>query len=290
MRKASTMCELLALSSSRPVQLTFSLRALAARGSAAGHAGDGWGVAFYQGPDVALFREPAAAAGSALVNHLESQGPPTQLAISHIRHATRGALSLANTQPFVRELGGRSHVFAHNGDLPGLFSRTASAAGGCRPVGQTDSEFAFCDLLSRLGALWQAGDVPPLDARLSVLAALAAEWRAFGPANFLYADGDALFAHGHRRIQRQAGRIEPPGLWLRQRQCVASDAPADAAGASVAPRGQTVVWLASVPLTDDDDWRPLDEGELVAVRAGVVLATRPAFDAAQARTAAGARD
>lgn len=284
------MCELLALSSSRPVQLTFSLRALAAHGSVAGHAGDGWGVAFYQGPDVALFREPAAAAGSALVNHLESQGPPTELAISHIRHATRGDISLANTQPFVRELGGRSHVFAHNGDLPGLLNGTASAAGGCRPVGQTDSEFAFCDLLSRLAALWQAGDVPPLEARLSVLAALAAEWRAFGPANFLYADGDALFAHGHRRIQRPLGRIEPPGLWMRQRQCVASDATAEAAGAAVAPQGQTVVWLASVPLTDDSDWRPLDEGDIVAVRGGVVLATRPALDAAQPRMAASARD
>ena len=55
------MCELLALSSSRPARLTFSLRTLAARGGATGSAHDEWGVAFYQGLDVALFREPAAA-------------------------------------------------------------------------------------------------------------------------------------------------------------------------------------------------------------------------------------
>ncbi len=44
---------------------------------------------------------------------------PTRLLISHIRHATRGALSLANTQPFGREFGGRTHLFAHNGRLEG---------------------------------------------------------------------------------------------------------------------------------------------------------------------------
>lgn len=118
---------------------------------------DGWGVAFCQGPDVALFREPAAAAGSALVRHLESQGPATRLAISHIRHATQGEVSLANTQPFVRELGGRTHVFAHNGDLPAIGDCKLLSLGDYRPVGQTDSEHAFCALLGRVAALWQDG-------------------------------------------------------------------------------------------------------------------------------------
>jgi glutamine amidotransferase len=269
------MCELLALSSSRPLRIAFSLHALAARGGPAGRAHDGWGVAFYQGHDVALFREPAPAAGSALVRHLESQGPPTGLAISHIRHATRGALSLANTQPFVRELGGRSHVFAHNGDLPGIFGSPAFALGAYRPLGQTDSEQAFCALLARLQALWADGCTPPLEARLSVLAGFAAELRALGPANFLYADGDALFAHGHRRLQAVGGRPEPPGLWLRQRHCRAADPqPECAAGVSISPGDQAVLWVASVPLTDDGDWRPMAEGELVAVRRGECIATR----------------
>jgi predicted glutamine amidotransferase len=269
------MCELLALSSSRPLRITFSLHALAARGGSAGRAHDGWGVAFYQGHDVALFREPAPAAGSALVRHLESQGPPTELAISHIRHATRGELSLANTQPFVRELGGRSHVFAHNGDLPGIFGEPAFALGAYRPLGQTDSEQAFCALLARLHALWADGRTPPLDARLSVLASFAAELRVLGPANFLYADGDALFAHGHRRLQAVGGRPEPPGLWLRQRHCRAADpVPECAAGVSISPGEQAVLWIASVPLTDDGDWRPMAEGELVAVRRGECIATR----------------
>jgi glutamine amidotransferase len=252
------MCELLALSSSQPVRLNFSLQALAARGGATGRSHDGWGVAFYQGHDVALFREPGAAADSALVHYLESNGPVTELAISHIRHATQGELSLANTQPLVRELGGRRHVFAHNGDLPGIYRTGALALDRFRPVGQTDSEHAFCALLSTL------------DARLSVLTKFAEELRALGPANFLYADGDALFAHGHRRLQI-TGRAEPPGLWIRERLCPPADpAPEHAGGAAIVQAGQTVVWIASVPLTEDA-WQPLAEGELVAVRAGVML-------------------
>jgi glutamine amidotransferase len=268
------MCELLALSSSRPAHLTFSLQTLAARGGATGSAHDGWGVAFYEGQDVALFREPTAAADSALVRYLESQGPATDLAISHIRHATQGTVSLANTQPFVRELGGRTHVFAHNGDLPGVYRSEVVVLGNHRPVGQTDSEHAFCALLERLSLLWKASSPPTVEARLSLVAAFAADLRALGPANFLYADGDALFVHGHRRMQRASRRAEPPGLWIRQRHCApAEPAPAQSGGVSIAQAEQAVVWIASVPLTEDV-WRPLAEGEVLAVRDGEVLGTR----------------
>ena len=274
------MCELLAMSSARPARLTFSLHALASRGAAAGGTHDGWGVAFCEGTDVALFREPAAAGDSALVRHLESHGPSTTLAISHIRRVTRGAVQLSNTQPFVRELGGRMQVFAHNGDLPGIEHSEVFTLGACPPyrpyrsVGQTDSEHAWCALLARLSGLWAGAGVPTLESRLAWVAAFAADLRALGPANFLYADGDVLFAHGHRRIQHPGGRIEPPGLWMLQRRC-AQDAPrpADVGGISVAGGDQTVLLFASVPLTDEA-WQPLAAGELVAVRDGEILATQ----------------
>ncbi len=267
------MCELLALSMSQPARLTFSLHALAARGGEAGTTRDGWGVAFYQGNDVALFREPAPAGNSALVRYLETEGPSTNLALSHIRHATQGSVQLSNTQPFVRELGGRTHVFAHNGHLPGIESHPSMALGMYRPVGDTDSEHAYCALLGRLRLLWEEGRTPPLQSRMALLADFAADLRALGPANFLYADGDALFAHGNRRIQPALGRIEPPGLWVLQRHCTPPDlSPEGQGGVAVAHEERAIVWVASVPLTDEA-WRPLAEGELLAIRAGEVLAT-----------------
>lgn len=270
------MCELLALSTSQPARLTFSLHILASRGGAAGTTHDGWGVAFYQGKDVALFREPLAAEGSPLVNYLETQGPSTHLAISHIRHATQGEVSLPNTQPFVRELGGRTHVFAHNGDLPGIESCKTLAPGIYRPVGQTDSEHAFCALMERLRTLWSGDTLPSMDARLSLLASFADDLRALGPANFLYADGDTLFAHGHKRLQSGTGHAGPPGLWMLQRHCASADTPPDhQAGVAVAQEERGSLLIASVPL-NNEDWKPLAEGELVAVRHGELLERRAA--------------
>ena len=264
------MCELLAMSSSRPARLTFSLETLAAHGAAGGRYRDGWGAAFYQDKDVALFREPRAAGDSPLVRFLESQGPSTTLAISHIRRATRGAVSLANTQPFARHLAGRMHVFAHNGDLPGIEHSDVLACGRYRPLGATDSEHAFCALLERMHELWTSPSLlPALDQRLAVVSQFAADVRRLGPANFLYADGETLFAHGHRRLHPDTGDVKPPGLFVLSRKCAAADEAVHVGGMSVAPGFQEVSLIASVPLSAEN-WRPLAAGELVAVSAGQV--------------------
>ena len=265
------MCELLAMSSRQPTRLTFSFETLAAHGGRNGGHRDGWGAAFYQGKDAVLFREPRAASDSPLVRFLETQGPSTTLAISHIRRATRGAVMLANTQPFARELAGRMHVFAHNGDLPGIERYKALAFDRYRPVGTTDSEHAFCALLGRILELWDPTSAPPaLKERLSVISDFAADLRKLGPANFLYADSDVLFAHGHRRIQSGTGEIRPPGLYLLPCRCEHAHEPVHARGVSIAPGFQEGLLIASVPLTEEK-WRPFAEGELVAVSSGKLL-------------------
>lgn len=270
------MCELLAMSSSQPERLNFSLHVLALHSGDMGSLHDGWGVAFYQGNDVALFREPNAAENSPLVKFLETKGPMTTLAISHIRHATRGALHLSNTQPFTRELGGRMHVFAHNGDLPGILclgssGKSTQKLGATKPVGQTDSEYAFCELLTRLTDLWNADNPPSIEARLSLISVFAADLRELGPANFLYADGDALFAHGHKRLNQATGHAESPGLWMLQHHCPHKEEfPTGQSGMSIKPIEQALLLIASVPLSSDT-WTPLAEGEIIVVQGGEVI-------------------
>lgn len=266
------MCELLAISCRQPARLSLSLAALAARSTPGHSARDGWGVAYFQGGKVLAYRDAVPAADSPLVRQLAEEGPPTALALSHIRHATRGARTLANTQPFVRELHGRSHVFAHNGDLPGLPPATSFASTPFCPQGDTDSESAFCMLLTQLEPLWRRG-APSLQERLEVVHTFAAMLRPLGPANFLYADGELLFAHGHRRLQAD-GRLAPPGLHWLQRRCARESEAPHADGVRLSHGYQQVVLLASVPLSDET-WQPLDEGEVLAVAGGEVLARRP---------------
>ena len=111
------MCELFCLSSRLPTVVSFSLEAFARRGGSDSRNLDGWGLAYYDDRDVRLYREPEPAGDSAWLSFVERRRVASTLVLSHLRHATRGRLSLANTQPFARELGGRLHVFAHNADL-----------------------------------------------------------------------------------------------------------------------------------------------------------------------------
>ena len=150
-----------------------------------------------------LLRESSPAAESGLVKFMEVNGPPSNLVLSHIRLATQGAPALRNTQPFQRELGGRAHVFAHNGNMPGIQDTCHLNSRRFTPVGDTDSELAFCSLLHRLAPLWDpAGDKPPpVEARLELIAEFASWLRPLGPFNFVYSDGDTLFVNADRRKQ-----------------------------------------------------------------------------------------
>ena len=91
-------------------------------------------------------------------------------------------------------------------------------------------------------------------------------------ANFLYCDGEVIFAHGHRRKQAD-GKFKPPGLFHLRRQCSSTDPFAESAGVAVTAAEQEVVLVASVPLTDEA-WQPFTEGEVVAIVSGQVVESR----------------
>lgn len=269
------MCELFCLSSRHPTRASFSLKRFATHGAPDGLNVDGWGVAFHEGRDIRLYKEPEPAGDSPWVTFIERRALSTRLLISHIRRATVGANTHANTQPFARELGGRMHLFAHNGGFADIAALFDASSHRFQPVGETDSEMAFCLLLDRLAPLWKGTAVPALKARLAAVTDFAAEMRPLGIANFLYTDGEFVFGHGHRRTQAD-GIVAPPGLWFRHRHRGATaSAPADS-GVTIhdhhADEGQEMALLASVPVTAGH-WRPLAEGEIVVVAAGELVPT-----------------
>ena len=251
------MCELFAMSSRVPTDARASLAAFARHGGLDGHHKDGWGIAYYAEEDVRLVKEAEPASYSACVQFLQEHPFTSGVVVSHIRRATQGRITMKNSQPFARALGGRMHVFAHNGDLHLEALRAKLPLRHFEPIGDTDSEYAFCALLERMRALRRHGGVAPLHERLAAVARFAAHLRTLGPANFLYADGDALFIHAHRRSPGAGAAPRPPGLHLLQRRC--------------APE-QSVVLAASVPLTGERGWEALSEGELVAAQGGAIVA------------------
>lgn len=268
------MCELFAMSSQQPASVNFSLDEFARHGAPSSPRKDGWGIAYLQERDVWVIKESVPAGSSDLVRFIESHELRSTLVISHIRQAKRGAVCFENTQPFRRELAGCAHVFAHNGDLVDIQASGELRLGRRRPMGATDSEYAFCGLLHSLEELWlDSPDIPKLEDRLDIVSSFSRAIRRLGPANFLYWDGDALFVHGHRRRQAGTGPFQPPGLHTLCRKCAFEPSAFRAPGLSVTPGTgeQEVLLVASVPLTEED-WKPLAEGELVVVSNGTIRA------------------
>ena len=112
-----------------------------------------------------------------------------------------------------------------------------------------------------------------MEQRVAELVAFAAALRPLGPANFLYTDGDAVFAHGHRR--KHNGEIRPPGLHLLCRSCSPSSDGVPLDGVSIArEESQEIALVASVPLSAEH-WEPLVEGEVVVLREGRVVLREP---------------
>lgn len=263
------MCELFGLSSSAPLKVNYSLHAFAEHGGLLHPNKSGWGIVCHEGNDARLIKEPVPASDSALVRFVETQPLSCACFVAHVRYATAGEPSYANTHPFIRELGGRTHFFAHNGGLAEIWRRMPLDSDRFRPVGETDSEYGFCVLLERLALLWQRTDgTPPLRERLAVVAETASDFRKLGSANFLYSDGEVLFAHAHKRAWDEGGGCfsapRPPGISLANRRGLISK------GLQVTvPDDETeAIFLASVPLTADG-WVPLPEGTVLALRNGV---------------------
>lgn len=273
------MCELLGLSSNQPATVNVSIGTLAEHGSVGGSLKDGWGIAYYEGKDVRLIKDAEPAYDSDWVRFIREHTLRSHIVIAHVRTATVGSRAYRNTQPFTRELAGRMHVFAHNGSLPTLAGKERFEPKNFHPVGETDSEQAFCHLLEQLKPLWRGTDlIPDLDTRLAVVSAFAAELRTMGPANFLYSDGDVLFAHGHRRRQAGSSKAEAPGLVSLQRACHADEGTTAGSGLSIQSTNQSVALVASVPL-NDEAWSGFAEGEVIALRNGEIVARRSATSA-----------
>jgi glutamine amidotransferase len=262
------MCELFGLSSNLPATASLSLSRLAEHGGPPTSIRDGWGVAYYESGDVRLIKDAGSADDSDWLRFVSQHDLRSDVVMAHIRKATMGAPVYRNAQPFVRELAGRAHSFAHNGGLPGILKTATLQSHRFAPIGETDSEQAFCGLLDRLAEIWtHPGTIPPLETRLDVIAAFAAEVRGLGPANFLYSDGDALFAHGDRRKNPATGKITAPGLVFLEHHCSPPNAEITAKGLTVTGADQIISLVASVPLTAEP-WHAFSEGEVIAFRAG----------------------
>jgi len=144
---------------------------------------DGWGIAMHDG---AWHIERGTSCAAASDRFTACARDEARLAIAHVRKATVGATTLANTHPFRHG----DFVLAHNGTITNVAALVARTA----PVhavfdGDTDSERLFGFVRTHVD---EAADVERgVCAAVRALRALG----DVGAASFLFATATELYAH-----------------------------------------------------------------------------------------------
>lgn len=241
------MCQLLGMNANVPTDLVFSFTGFSRR---AEEHKDGFGIAFFEDAGVRLFVDAQSAEHSPVAEMVRHYPIRSANVIAHIRKATQGRVALQNTHPFQRELWGRYWAFAHNGDLKGY---APSLHGAFRPVGDTDSERAFCWLMQEL-AKAHAG-VPSIEELTATLSELVPRIAAHGTFNFMLSNGQALWAHCSTHLHYLV-RQHP----FRRAQLQDEDMSVDFARVTT-PHDRVAV-VVTQPLTADEPWTAFAPGEL----------------------------
>jgi len=234
-----------------PTDICFSFAGFQARGGVTDEHADGWGIAFFEGRGARVFLDAQPSCASPVAELVRSYPIRSKNVVAHIRKATQGVVALENTHPFARELWGRYWIFAHNGNLHDFAPVLDDSF---TPVGQTDSERAFCWLLQQLRRRF--GRRAPGEAELfDELVRLTLDLGARGACNYLLSNGDCLFAHCSTRLSYIVRQAPFAVAHLRD-QDLSIDFRA------VTTVEDRVAVIATVPLTDNECWTTMDSGSL----------------------------
>ncbi len=251
------MCELLGMSANVPTDICFSFSGLIKRGGKTGSHKDGWGIAFYEGKGYRSFHDPVASADSEVAKFIQHYSIKSTQVICHIRKANRGRVCLENTHPFSRELWGDVWCFAHNGQLKGIKKK---ALKGYKPIGTTDSEYAFCWILSQLREEFPMKPKSHVTIR-NAMERLCKEVAKHGVFNVLISNVGHLYTFCSTKLTwltRQAPFVE--AQLLDADLCV--DFKKETTNTDV------VTVIATEPLTSNEQWTKMRVGEFSVFRLG----------------------
>ncbi len=262
-----------------------------------------------QGRRLRSFHDTQPAATSEMANDLAHHPIHTRNMMAHVRYATQGNVDLANVHPFQRELWGMPWTFCHNGDVPLAKEQMPVLGGTTKsrrpeedvvyhPHGETDSERIFCAMLNALHARFET--LPSRAVLCDALQDLCHEIVQHDPShtifNFLLMAGgpNVLWAYswpgrrGESRVWNGLHYItrQPPftSVTLRDVDCTTGTKhhaqhhhdktplshhhPASAPQPPSQPQHR-VSFIATKPLTYEDDWIEFQKGELIVFDQGV---------------------
>lgn len=264
------MCRLFGMSAgSEAVRATFwLLEASDSLEVQSHHNPDGTGLGTFDGDDTPVVRKAPIAAFSDTDFAREAREVRSPTFVAHVRHASTGALTMADTHPFEQ----RGRLFAHNGVLAGLPELEAHLGADMSLVhGDTDSERLFALITREIdrhegdvaagilaGVSWVAENLPVYALNLILTTDRELFALRYPAANTLYV------------LEREAGASDRRGA-LAHRSSLGMHVHSEAAAE------RPVVVAASEPMDDDRGWRALESGELLHVSPALEVRSRVAL-------------
>ncbi|MFT4926809.1 MAG: putative glutamine amidotransferase [Phenylobacterium sp.] len=241
--KPTTVCELLALTANVPTDICFSFAGLIERGGNTGPHQDGWGITFYEGNGCRSFKDPLPSCDSPIAKFVTGYPIKSHSVISHIRQGNRGKVSLENTHPFTRELWGKNITFAHNGQLSNYRELKND---NYLPIGNTDSELAFCWILNELKTKYPKRP-KNFKSALNYVVKLCRQLEQYGVFNMLFTDGVYMLAYCSKKLH-YITRKAPFG----EAELIDQDLSVNFQ--HVTTPNDIVTIIATQPLTENEEW------------------------------------
>ncbi|MEQ1888189.1 MAG: class II glutamine amidotransferase [Alphaproteobacteria bacterium] len=228
----------------------------------------GWGFGWYPGDQQSamVVKDPVAHGVQALPAALSDWSIfRSTVFFFKVRGAAKG-YTHNETQPFLRSFAGRDWMFMHNGDLDKL--KLEKLHGRKRrllePLGSTDSELAFCNLLMQMqeGAARQLSDLDP-----EMLHSWFRRFDALGSSDMYLTDGLSIaFFQGSRSPKQLSyARIQPPenqGTYESEAAHLTLNDPRDSYRTAL---------IVSSSRFSSGVWTPMQPGQMIIARRGSIF-------------------
>lgn len=250
------MCELLGMSANVPTDICFSFTGLVQRGGRTGPHKDGWGITFYEGNGCRTFmiRSRASTRRSPAWCRTTRSSPVRWCPIFARPTAAKWRWKTPTRSP---ANCGPQLTYAHNGQLKGYRQLDT---GTFRPVGQTDSEYAFCWLLHQL-ALKYPRTPSQWPAVFRYIGLLASQLRKKGVFNMLLSDGRFVMAYCSTNL-----------YWITRRapfgKATLLDQDVEIDFQQQTTPNDVVTVIATQPLTANETWHKIEPGEFALFHFG----------------------
>lgn len=228
----------------------------------------GWGVGWYPNDQQSAMvtKDPSASSTNVLMDTISDWTDfRSTIFFCKVRGAGKG-YTHKETQPFCRSYAGRDWLFMHNGDvdkdmLTEIHGKTHRLL---EPLGNTDSELAFCHILTLVqeGDARKISDLPP-----HVLLRWFQCFDMLGSSDMLLSDGGSIVCfHGTQSPKDMYyTRIQPPDNHEAYTSAAAEIRLSDPRDAY-----RTALIVSSVQLSNAQ-WVKMQPGQMIIIRRSVIV-------------------